>query len=68
VLSPPRRVPAPRPAAAEGDATAAFMTEVLTLVDADGIEELRELQQRTCGRCVAARAAPALTHPRCDAG
>jgi hypothetical protein len=60
VLSPPRRAPALRPAHTEGDATAAFVTEVLTLVDAEGIEELRELQQRTCvaaRRCVAARCA-----------
>ena len=61
VLSPPRRAPALLPAQSAGDATAAFVTEVLTLVDADGIEELRELQQRTCVRrgaaCGAARGA-----------
>jgi hypothetical protein len=67
VLSPPRRTPAPRPAPPEGDATAAFMTEVLTLVDADGIEELRELQQRTCVRSSACERCAGLT-PRRAAG
>ncbi len=43
-------------AAAQGDdATAAFVAEVLTLVDEGDIEALKQLQQRTCVRRVRVR-------------